>query len=185
MRKFFTNILIIISLFLFIDYICFNIERNNLYKNCLLKNLKFDKNIKYLFFFNYPLKNFYEDSIKKINSYASFIVVNSFTKKNLDITKKPVLIFGCSYAHGLNIDKNKSLSQLFANYSNRITLNFSNNGWGAGNMLFLTENDNFYHIIKTFINKYYKNSTIEPEYAIYVYMFDHINLIVLFHLILK
>lgn len=80
---------------------------------------------------------------------------------NKESTKGPILIFGCSFAYGADIDETETLSYKLGQLTQRPIYNRASSGYGVQHMLFQLQNDKFYEIVPT------------PEYIIYVYFDGH------------
>jgi len=77
--------------------------------------------------------------------------------------KLPIVIFGCSYAYGISLEENETLSYQLSNYTNRTVYNKGVAGGGAGSMLYFLQNPEF------------KKEIPDAECFIYVFMPDHIR----------
>ncbi len=77
--------------------------------------------------------------------------------------KKPVVIFGCSYAYGYRLNDSQTLSYKLANYAKIPVYNRAWSGWGISHMLYQAKIEEIYRQIP------------EPEYVIYVFIEDHIR----------
>ena len=75
--------------------------------------------------------------------------------------KKPVVIFGCSYAYGFLLNKNQTLSYKLAQSTKRPVYNRAFTAWGSAHMLTQVRDELFYKQVP------------EPEYAIFLSMRDH------------
>ncbi len=83
--------------------------------------------------------------------------------EGLQYNKKPIVIFGCSYAYGYNLEKEQTLSYKLANLAKQPVYNRAWTGWSVQHMLYQTRLEKFYEQIQ------------EPEYVIYVYLNDHLR----------
>lgn len=81
--------------------------------------------------------------------------------EGLNSKKPPVVIFGCSYAYGFELDKEQTVSYKLAHAANRPVYNRAVTGWGIQHMLYQTKIPLFYEQVP------------EPEYAIFIMMYDH------------
>ncbi len=103
-----------------------------------------------------------------IDSFDTFY--NVYKKKfirpveNKNIPANPVIIFGCSFAYGDNLQYNQTFSHKLAKYIKRPIYNRAFGGWSAANMLYQLENDTFIKNIAISLP-----STQTPKYVIYVY----------------
>lgn len=77
--------------------------------------------------------------------------------------KKPIVIFGCSYAYGYNLSAEQTLSYKLANAAKRPVYNRAWIGWGIQHMLYQAQYEKLYEQIQ------------EPEYVIYLYINDHLR----------
>lgn len=71
--------------------------------------------------------------------------------------KKPIVIFGCSFAYGAGLVQEHTFYYLLSNQLKRMVLNRAFLGWGPQNMLYQLKNNEFYLPIY-----------VEPEAIIYV-----------------
>lgn len=77
--------------------------------------------------------------------------------------KKPILIFGCSFAFGAGLEDNQTISSKLSAATKRTAYNFGICATGIQHMLALIKNPNLYNKI-----------TQTPEHIIYIYITDHI-----------
>ena len=82
-------------------------------------------------------------------------------------TKKPILIFGCSFAYGYRLKDNETFSYQLGKLTGRPVYNRAYPGWAPQHMYIQLQNKNFYKIVP------------KPEYIIYVFI---PNQIARFHL---
>ena len=100
--------------------------------------------------------------ISKQNTYKSLISADDFRPVvNADSKKKPVIIFGCSFAHGSILKNNQIISYKLGEATKRPIYNRAKCGWGVQHMYYQLTNEDFYKILP------------KPEYIIYVYMDGH------------
>ncbi len=78
-------------------------------------------------------------------------------------TSRPVVIFGCSYAYGYNLEPNQTFSYKLSELTKRPVYNQAFTGWGIQHMLYQSK---IYALYKKIQN---------PEYVIYVYIPDHLR----------
>ena len=137
-----------------------------IYKSCknkIISYLKFYKKLHhYSFIYNKKwaakqfLSNIYQESNKDNNISKSFRPVEN---KNAD---KSLIIFGCSYAYGLDFDKDETFSyrlgKLLPTYK---IYNRAQSGWTTSHMLYQLENNDFSDITNV-------------KYVIYTFIIDHI-----------
>ncbi len=81
----------------------------------------------------------------------------------LEYKNKPIVIFGCSYAYGHFLDKEQTLSYKMSHQAKVPVYNRAYSGWGIQHMLYQVKRELFYEKVP------------EPQYAIYVFIPDHIN----------
>lgn len=140
------NIIIFAVLLFFIEIFIWTseniyLDKNN--KNIEKKFIPFHKGIK---FFNFDLENF---------------PAKEREPEGLNYKKKPIVIFGCSYAYGFELNREDTLSYKLSNLTKRPVYNRANPGWGVQHMLYQVRKNKFYELVP------------EPEYAIFVLMDDH------------
>ncbi len=83
--------------------------------------------------------------------------------EGLKYKKKPITIFGCSYAYGYKLNNEETFSYKLAHSAKRPVYNQSFTGWGIQHMLYQSKLEGLYSKVP------------EPEYVIYVYINDHIR----------
>ena len=147
------NILLILISFFIVEIVIWNKENDHLRKtNTFPKTMNeigFHKGITK---FNIDLKYFPTPE----NGYGR-------APEGLQYKKKPITIFGCSYAYGYKLDKEETFSYKLAHNAKRPVYNQSFTGWGIQHMLYQSKLEDFYSKVP------------EPEYVIYVYINDHIR----------
>lgn len=79
------------------------------------------------------------------------------------LNRKPVVIFGCSFAYGVGLDEEQTFSYKLSEYLSRKVYNRANSGWGPQDMLYQLSRDDFYNTVKE-----------EPAAVIYVFMDGHL-----------
>jgi len=77
--------------------------------------------------------------------------------------KKPIVVFGCSFAYGFLLKNEETFSYKLSHLSKRPVYNRAYPGWGIQHMLYQVRDKEFYKIIP------------EPEYVIYIYQLDHLR----------
>ena len=82
--------------------------------------------------------------------------------------KKPIVVFGCSFAYGYQLDKNQTFSHKLSALAHRTVYNRAFTGWSIQHMLYQTK-----------LPVLYKNIN-EPEYVIYIFIKDHIRRLFLY-----
>ena len=135
------------------------INNNNIFKNIIFKRYDFlspDIN-------KYQIE---ETTVKKLELNEENL--NKFCGEQriqfgTNYTKKPVIVFGCSYAYGHGLKKEQTFPYLLSEQTKRPVYNFS----GCGG-----------NIIQSYNNLQRYNdfpNVSDTEYIIYIYMHDHIN----------
>lgn len=76
-------------------------------------------------------------------------------------TKKPIVIFGCSFAYGFELKNEQTFSYKLSHLTKRPVYNRAFPGWGIQHMLNQVRQTAFY------------NDVPEPEYAIFIMIKDH------------
>lgn len=120
--------------------------------------------------------NYYYNAVFKTVSVDKYLklmldkvpVEYSFTPEfrpdvNINSSKKPIILTGCSFTYGDGLSENETLSAKLGRKTGRPIYNRAGKGWGLSHFLFLTEFDYFYK----------KHS--EPEYLFYIFIENHLN----------
>ncbi len=81
--------------------------------------------------------------------------------EGLYYTKKPVVVFGCSYAFGFTLKNEQTFSYKLSHLTRRPVYNRAMAGWGIQHMLNQVRQSGFYKDVP------------EPEYVIFVMINDH------------
>ncbi|MBQ4077841.1 hypothetical protein IJD15_01500 [bacterium] len=81
--------------------------------------------------------------------------------EGLEFKSKPIVLFGCSYAYGYNLEKEQTLSYKLAYLTKRPIYNRAFSAWGIQHMLLQAENPDTYKLLP------------EPEYVIFTFINDH------------
>ena len=106
--------------------------------------------------------DFLKRDISKKSTYNSLIDSKEFRPvENIESKKKPIIIFGCSFAYGRELKDNQTFSYKLGEYTKRPIYNRAKSGWGVQHMYYQLTNEDFYKIVP------------KPEYIIYVYMDGH------------
>lgn len=79
----------------------------------------------------------------------------------LNYTKKPVVIFGCSFAYGFELEEKDTFHKRLSELTHRPVYNKAQTGWGIQHMLKQVSDEKFYQKVP------------EPEYVIFVSIYDH------------
>jgi len=149
MKKFVISVIISVFIVFIVDIIFYTIDVYNV--NRLLEK----KGLSFRYKWQYSI-------ITKSRTLED--VLNSDFREpiNLKSKKSPIIIFGCSYAYGENLNADENLGANLAKLTNRPVYNFGISGFGVQHFLALLKNKDFSDI---------KN----PEYIVYVYIHDHIR----------
>lgn len=87
-------------------------------------------------------------------------------EENKNNTKKPILLFGCSFTHGgVFLNNQQTVSHKLSKLTSRNVYNFGMCGCGMQHMLYIIQNRLTQYLSKD----------ITPEYAIYFYIPNHIQ----------
>ena len=140
------NIILITVVFIVAEIFCYLFSVYELYKNMKQNNIPLET-INYRY--NFKMQSYdeyFQNSIK--NSFRSPV--------GLNYTKKPILIFGCSYAYGLDLQEEETFSYKLSKYAKRPVYNRGICGGSIQHSILQAQEDSFYNEIE------------EPEYAIFV-----------------
>jgi len=148
MKKFVISVIISVFIVFIVDIIFYTIDIYNINKH-------FKK-------YNFPQIEWRYSIIANTQSKES--VLNSDFREPINLKSKnlPIIIFGCSFAFGENLNDNETFGANLAKLTNRPVYNYGISGSSIQHFLALLENKDFSNI---------KN----PEYIIYVYMVDHMR----------
>ncbi len=83
--------------------------------------------------------------------------------ENISSSKKPIVLFGCSFTEGTGLEDNQTFSFKLGELTGRPIYNRAVGGWGIQHILYQMQNNNFYKIVP------------KPEYIIYVYFNGHLS----------
>ncbi len=163
------NILIYISviLVLFIGFdFCYTRFQFNQFVNQVYDS---DEKKKYSPKFNYSLRTIpFKDYW--LRNEEDFYCLN---KKYLGYDKKkekpPIILFGCSFADGAFLRYNQTFGYKLSQLTNRTVDNRAYGGLGPGTMVWQTKSEDLYK----YINADYPEVSMQPEYAIYIFISDH------------
>lgn len=140
------SIFFVLSLLIIADFVFFEIEKS-----------KFTGKYETYKFFN---PNMIYHFVKEIpHSTAKTDRNRSFIKNS----EKSILLLGCSYTFGSNLEPNQSFSYYLSNLTGRTVYNLGVEGGGIQHMLYLTEDKDFTHKYK------------DVDLIIYTFIFDHIK----------
>jgi hypothetical protein len=163
----FFNILTLLFIFILADMYY-------LYKECNLPFLRAEYNIKNITkhpdaFLNYYFRRYYlfffqhDTTQKKMNIYVNDINGHYRKIENKASKLAPILIFGCSYAYGDQLDDKQTFSAQLGKITSKPIYNRAISGRSVQHMLYQLQQEEFYKIIP------------KPEIIVYVYMRDHIR----------
>lgn len=142
------NILIIAFALMVTEFTSFMFAVHTQKKFAKENNEKYDTSIE-----RYLLGKYY-----KISEYSFFQKEKIRPVAGEKYRKRPVIIFGCSHAYGMDLDDDQTISYKLAHFTKRPVYNKAFLGWGVQHMLYwLQYNQEIYQEIKN------------PEYIIYVY----------------
>ena len=154
------NIILLIFVYFFFDiyYFIYISDKEQIFKY----NNKISFKIK-SYFSRYKY-NYLDDFEKK------YILRTSNTKEaqekfltNADSHQRPIVLLGCSYTYGQNLDKSNNFSGQLARYMKRPVYNLGLIGAGIQHMIYILRSKQIQSIIN------------DPEYVIYTYIPDHTN----------
>ena len=146
----FFNIVFILIIFMFANFAIFYLVITKNYTNPNIKDIILE------------YKNFLSRDISYKDSFENLILSKNIRKvENKYSKEKPVLIFGCSFAEGLGLKDNETISYKLGEMTSRPIYNRGISGTGVQHMLFQLKNEEFYKIVP------------KPEYIIYVFMDGH------------
>lgn len=149
------NILILAVFYQIAEFSCFLCELKRAYPYCAngrnfsqfaLNNIKSNYLLKYKSFD----KNYEQIKFRKVEG-------EQFS------TRKPIVIFGCSYAYGASLEDEQTFSYKLSKYLSRKVYNRAYSGWGPQDMLYQVRRADFYNTVKE-----------EPAAIIYVFMDGHL-----------
>lgn len=158
-KIFLCNFVILIVFLFLIEFIIYSFAASE-YKRVYHKILHFFPTPSFTFSYQ---QDFSEHSYQRFNRQNNFYIRPA--AKNPLNTKSPILIFGCSFAHGTKFLTNEQTIgfKIFKN-TNRDVYNFAFPACGVQHMLYIIRN--------ILPRKLPKNEA--PEYAIYFYIPNHL-----------
>ncbi len=110
------------------------------------------------------LNEFYDANNAKYSFKTDDFNINMNMRPTANFgTKHTILVFGCSYAYGANLENEEILSYQLAKKTQSTVYNKAYLGWGAPQILYQLR-----------LNDFYKTIT-PPDYIIYVFIEDHLN----------
>lgn len=150
----FINFFIIFCIYQLLEVIFFGIDLFRSYPYC-----NKDRTIK-----QYIIDNFRDCYLQKYIKFETNYKKLPFRpiSGKQYINKKPILIFGCSYAYGFYLDDTETISYKLSEYTKRKVYNRSFPGWGPQDMLYQLKRKDFYNIVQE-----------EPEYIVYIFINGH------------
>ena len=152
MKNILKYFIIFILIFITLEFFTYNILK---YKQIALVQLT-----------DFSLPSNYKYSWKY--SYFQNIFNNSFFREPVFFGEKhKILVFGCSYAYGADLEPEQTFSYKLAKQTSSTVYNRSYPGWTNSYMLYQIDNE------KTNFNL--KNIPQDIDNIIYIYMEDHIN----------
>ena len=155
LKIFLCNLVVLVLLFVCLEFIIYSFAVTE-YKKVYSKILHL---IQAPYFICAYEHDFVEQSYQRLDKWNNIYFRNP--EKNYLNTKKPVLIFGCSFAHGTSYLKNEqTVSFKIFDKTNRNVYNYGFPGCGAQHMLFFIRNIIPYDIPKK----------EDPAYALYIYI---------------
>lgn len=156
MKKF---CLIIVSNFLIFCFLIFLAEV--IIWQCENKRLENQKDVYYMTFGK--IKFHPEIKPPQINLNMFFDDNNKYVRKpvGLNYKKKSVVIFGCSFAYGFMLDDKDTFSYKLSRLTHRPVYNRASTAWGVQHMLKQVRDEEFYKTVP------------EPDYVIYLFIYDH------------
>ena len=176
LKVIFINILFILLAFFILDVIAYFMlmtENKDIYTN-IYKNANYLKF--YLSAFNI-IKADFDNPINTISRIRvavqkdeDFVYIRKqdkhkdFFSKN-SIANSPILIFGCSFAHGSLLKPEQTLSYKLAKETHRNIYNFALPGGGLQHMLYILDSELVFHTLE---------SDNAPEYAFFIYIPNHL-----------
>lgn len=149
-----TNFIIIFFLFQFAEISCFVYGLKKAYLFCN-NGISFAHYVKS----NIPIYKEKYLSFDKAFKKLPFRETVGTNYKN----KKPIVLFGCSFAYGAGLQYNQTLDYYLSNLTKRKIYNRAWCGWGVQDMLYQVRKPEFF---KDIVEE-------EPEYVLYLYMCDH------------
>ena len=148
-----TNILLIICFLFVIDFCIWGYQNFLMYKN------------KEKYIGVWPIK--YHTGVKNFDiDLKYFPNPNDNWGREAEGTKykkKPIALFGCSYAYGHGLNKEQTLSYKLSKKTKRPVYNRAVSAWGVQHMLYQAHQPLLYEQVP------------EPEYVVFLMMYDHIR----------
>lgn len=163
----FINIISIFFVFIIFDF-CYmykNVEFMRQFYPVVEKAFENPKNIVKYYFQRYVVYFKRFSNFNKIleDAYVFDVERRYRPVENPNSDKKSIIIFGCSYAYGDNLEDNETFSYQLGRITGQPVYNRAFSGRSPQYMLYQVLNPHFYDYIKT-----------EPEFIIYVYYYDQL-----------
>ncbi len=117
---------------------------------------------------NWENFNFGNHIEKIINSYINHKYFEEYDFRPVSygkIFKKPIIIVGCSYAYGLGLNENETISSLISNKTNRTVYNLGVKATSTREILYILRNNDLRNKLLDNQNNF--------EYVIYPYISNH------------
>lgn len=154
------NIIFLTLCFFIIDYLIYKNVCKEYYDEFPKEVTKISPAPEYKSYYLQPYLHSTIQYIKNPNRINGFRPV--ITYNITEPAKPPVLIFGCSFAFGGNLENNQTFSYKLQKLTDRISYNYALSACGMQHMLYIIKNKALFEKVKG-----------KPEYAIYVYISDH------------
>lgn len=157
------NLFLLFLILIFLEYYCYSgmYDKN---EDLLLYNHKIKKACSLKEKIHFYVQNVFPPHDYSFSNYVQKIYENLRPVEYRNKSKNPVIIFGCSFAFGHNLNQNETFSYKLANYTDRTVYNRAYGGQGIP-FFYYQLNDEA--LMKTFPSN--------SEYIIYVFIRDHIN----------
>lgn len=105
----------------------------------------------------------YSFIMKSFDNVYEYVKIHKMRKpEGLKYSKKPIILFGCSFAYGDSLNNNQTLSYKLSHLTKRPVYNRASGGWGVQHMLYQSRRRDFYKEVK------------DPEYIIYVFIGEQV-----------
>ena len=161
-KLFCVNIIVLFSLLFVIEFICTLLEYRH------IKIFKPDINFSNYIF---SLKEYSKQCFSKFVYISKQEIRPAIIVKNS--LKKPILLFGCSYTYGENLEKEDSFHYLLSKHTNRTVYNLGLRGGSLREFLYLLQNPELLQSLITQTETDFLLMSNQPKYFIYTYIPDH------------
>lgn len=146
------NIIAVILIIFLMNFLFYAVQYNRIYAEINLKKI-YKHYIEFL-----------KRDISYQDTYNDTITAEDFRKtENINSKNGNIIIFGCSYAAGLFLKDNQTLSYKLGRLTDKAVYNRAKSGWGVQHTLFQLKNNDFYSIVPN------------ADYIIYVYISNHLH----------